>query len=55
MKLIYQVTKFRETELLPLDPEECADHGRRQYCFAAGEFQQFISPNARRLPTEKSF
>ncbi len=36
MKLIYQVTKFRETELLPLDPEECADHGRRQYCFAAG-------------------
>ncbi len=32
-----RVTKFREEELLPLDPEECADHDRRQYCFVAGE------------------
>ena len=31
-----RVTKFRQEELLPLDPNECADHAKRQYCFAAG-------------------
>lgn len=32
-----RVTKYRREELLPLAPEECADHDKRQYCFAAGE------------------
>jgi len=33
-----RVTKFREgEELLPLNPNECADHDRRQYCFTAGK------------------
>ncbi len=32
-----RVTKFRQEELLPLDPEECADHEKREYCFVAGD------------------
>ncbi len=32
-----RVTKYRQEELLPLDPDECADHAKRQYCFAAGD------------------
>lgn len=33
-----RVTKFNNEELLPLNPDECADHGRRQYCFTAGKW-----------------
>ena len=33
-----RVTKFRGEDLLPLDPEECADHDRQQYCFEAGAY-----------------
>eukprot|EP00095_Tigriopus_kingsejongensis_P002572 maker-scaffold274_size229011-snap-gene-1.21 protein:Tk02572 transcript:maker-scaffold274_size229011-snap-gene-1.21-mRNA-1 annotation:"chorion peroxidase-like" len=32
-----RVTQYGGSELLPLDPDECADHSKRQYCFAAGD------------------
>ena len=32
-----RVTKFRGDDLLPLDPDECADHDRQEFCFEAGE------------------
>ena len=32
-----RVTRLESEDLLPLAPEECADHSKRQYCFAAGE------------------
>ena len=31
-----RVTKFRGDDLLPLDPDECADHDRQEFCFEAG-------------------
>ena len=31
------MTKFRGDDLLPLDPNECADHDRQEFCFEAGE------------------
>ena len=31
-----RVTRLESEDLLPLAPEECADHSKRQYCFAAG-------------------
>ena len=31
-----RVTQYGGEELLPLAPDECANHNRRQYCFAAG-------------------
>lgn len=32
-----RVTQYGGAELLPLDPDECADHSKRQYCFSAGD------------------
>lgn len=32
-----RVTKFKGEDLLPLAPDECADHSRQQYCFEAGK------------------
>ena len=32
-----RVTQYGGEELLPLAPDECANHNRRQYCFAAGK------------------
>jgi peroxidase len=32
-----RVTRLEREDLLPLAPEECADHSKRHYCFAAGD------------------
>lgn len=34
-----RVTRFDNEDLLPLAPEECADHSKRHYCFAAGDLR----------------
>ena len=36
-----RVTRLESEDLLPLAPEECADHSKRQYCFAAGNKEPF--------------
>ena len=38
-----RVTKYRKEELLPLNPEECIDKKKNQYCFAAGNLNCFVN------------
>ena len=40
-----RVTRLESEDLLPLAPEECADHSKRQYCFAAGNKEPLSCPD----------
>ena len=40
-----RVTRLESEDLLPLAPEEFADHSKRQYCFAAGNKEPLSCPD----------